>query len=137
MEFIQFVPDKGFFDARLGLDNVFLGEFPQIRLKDVVKRDEIDRLRRILLIEYFHFRQDFFGHILHSSRVVPDILKVLKESLCHLPSIHTGVGVVARRRSQAQSITGKIYRAMYRNILCRVSVLYICKAHLSRVRLPI
>ena len=98
LELIKLVPNQRRLNARLGLDDGFFRQFAQISLKDMIKRDEIDSLRRILLIENFHFREDFFRHILHHSRIVPNTVKNLQNTLPHCPAVYAGIHIITGRR---------------------------------------
>ena len=103
----------------------------------MIKRDEIDSLRRILLIENFHFREDFFRHILHHSGVVPDTVKDLQDRLPHGPAVNAGIHIVTCGGRNPQPITRKIHRPLNGNILLRVNILHIGQTHLGWIVFPI
>ena len=137
LELVELVPNKGLLDACPGLDDGLFREFPQIRFEDVIEGNKVDGLRRIFLVEDFHFRENLFRHIFHGGRVFPDSVKKLQEALCCATSVHAGIGVIAQRRRQPQPVTGKVHRTLNGNILLGVFILHIGEAHLRRVRFPV
>ncbi|MPN06619.1 hypothetical protein SDC9_153875 [bioreactor metagenome] len=71
LEFIELVPYFSLLKSSFRLNNIILCQFVQVFVKYVIQRNEVNKLWRILLIQYTHMLQNLLFHILNSTVIIP------------------------------------------------------------------